>query len=743
MVGSHNFSAVYSGNTDFTTSTGTLTQGVQPASTITSVTSAPNPSVSGQSVALTATVSAAASAGTLSGSVTFFNGANPIGAATISNGTATLNTGALPVGQDSITAQFAVTENFAASVSPSLTQVVNQAATTTALTSSPNPSVYGQDTTLTATVAAAAPGAGTPTGTITFSDGSTVLATVPLSGNTATLDTASLSVGTHPITATYNGDTNFLPSGSASLPQIVNPASTSTGLASSVNPSAFGQSVTFTATVSPTAPGRGIATGTVTFYDGANSLGTHTLSGGVATLISSTLSVGSHSITATYNGDTNFLCSTSAPLSQSVGVDATATALTATPNPSVYGRNVTFTATVTAAAPGTGTPTGSVTFEDGTTVIGTGSLSGGVATFSTTTLDAGDHSITAVYSGDQDYATSNASLTQHVAQAATTTTIATSGSPSVYGQQVTFTATVASSTLGAPTGTVTFHDGPNILGTGSLSGGIATFSTSSLSVASHSITATYGGDTNFQISASAPLAQQVNIDPTATAVLSSADPSVFGQAVVYTAMVTPVTPGGGTPTGSIVFMDGSITLGTVALTNDTATFTPTGLTIGAHNISAAYSGDGDFGASTGQLTQTINQDPTSTGITSSLNPSKYGEVVVFTATVSPNAPGAGMPTGSVNFYEGTALLGTGTVSNGQATFSTTTLSVLSHSIVASYGGDSQFLASNSGELRSRWNRSRRPSASPRRPTRPYSGRASRSPRRSLFPTTAPARRLAR
>src|SRR5207248_3108285 len=145
-------------------------------------------------------------------------------------------------------------------------QTVNKADTTTALVSLANPSVFGQAVTFTATVTAVAPGAGTPTGTVTFKDGTTTLGTGALSGGQATFTTSALSVTTHTITATYGSDTNFNSSTSSALSQVVNKADTTTAVVSAANPSKFGQSVMFTATVSVTSPGStavALPTGTV------------------------------------------------------------------------------------------------------------------------------------------------------------------------------------------------------------------------------------------------------------------------------------------------------------------------------------------------------------------------------------------------------------------------------------------------------------------------------------------------
>jgi Bacterial Ig-like domain (group 3)/Divergent InlB B-repeat domain len=166
--------------------------------------------------------------------------------------------------------------------------------------------------TLTATVTSSG---GTPTGTVNFSDGGALNVTEPLSGGVATFSTAALSVGSHSITATYGGDSNFQGSTSPMLTQVVNSSSTTTALKSSLNPSTVGQTVTLTATVTSSG---GTPTGTVNFSDGGALNVTEPLSGGVATFSTASLSVGSHSITATYGGDSNFQGSTSSVLTQVV-----------------------------------------------------------------------------------------------------------------------------------------------------------------------------------------------------------------------------------------------------------------------------------------------------------------------------------------------------------------------------------------------------------------------------------------
>src|SRR5439155_1067812 len=180
--------------------------------------------------------------------------------------------------------------------------------TTTALSSSTNTPVVGREVTFTASVTGTVPGAGTPSGTVTFQDGATPLGTGTLNGaGQATFSTSTLAAGTHAITAVYAGDTTFNGSTSGSLSQVVNKADTTTALSSSANPSVVGQAVTFTATLTATAPPATTLCRSVTFQDGATPLGIGTLNGaGQAMFSTSALAAGTHAITAVYAGDANF-----------------------------------------------------------------------------------------------------------------------------------------------------------------------------------------------------------------------------------------------------------------------------------------------------------------------------------------------------------------------------------------------------------------------------------------------------
>jgi hypothetical protein len=298
------------------------------ANTTTAVTSSLNPSIFGQSVTFTATMTRTPNSGTAGGTVTFVADAGTgseltlCSAVLVAAGSATCNTALLTPGTHTITANYSGDTNDASSSASLLGgQTVNQAATTTSVTSSSvaNTSSSGESVTFTASIAPVSPGAGTPSGTVTFYDGDpssggTQIGTAQtLAGGQASVLTSNLSVGDHTIYAVYGGDTDFTGS-QGTVGQTVTQASTTTTVTSSSpsNTSSFGDSVTFTASIAPVAPGSGTPSGTVTFYDGdptsgGTQIGTaQTLVAGQASVVTSDLSLGAHTIYAVYGGDTNF-----------------------------------------------------------------------------------------------------------------------------------------------------------------------------------------------------------------------------------------------------------------------------------------------------------------------------------------------------------------------------------------------------------------------------------------------------
>jgi hypothetical protein len=302
------------------------------------------------------------------------------------------------------------------------------------LTSGTDPSTYGASLTFTATVTTGATGSVTFYRTVgggtscTASSNTQIGSPQTLSGGSASVSTTTMPVGSVYVLACYGGDSNYN-SSRGFVAQTVNKASSTTNvtLTSGTNPSTFGASLTFTAAVTPG------ATGGVTFYNQASgascsALGAstkigsgQTLSGGSASVTTTTLPTGSDTILACYVGDSNYT-SSSGTVSHTVNKASSTTNVTLTSgtNPSTSGTSLTFTATVTTGA------TGSVSFYNqasgatcaalgGSTQIGsTQTLSGGSASVTTTTLPTGSDTILACYGGSSNYNSSSGTVSQTV-----------------------------------------------------------------------------------------------------------------------------------------------------------------------------------------------------------------------------------------------------------------------------------------------------------------------------------------
>ncbi|WP_165252701.1 beta strand repeat-containing protein [Paludisphaera soli] len=678
-VGSSRFRISYTGGDVVLTALGTPT--VSP-------TSPANPSVYGQGVAFSVTVSG--SGVTPTGTATLVVGGTPIEAVELVSGSATFSSiASLAPGSYSVVVEYSGDAAYEAG-SASLTQTVNQASTTVTVVAAPTPSVYGQSVTFTATVAPVSPGAGTPTGTVTFTIGSTPYAAT-LSGGVATLTTSSLAVGSTTVTATYNGDANYT-SSTGTATQTVNQATTTTTLVAVPAAPFYGQVATFTATVAAVGPGAGTPTGTVTFTLGSTSQ-TVALVGGAASWTTSALSVGSNGVTATYNADANYAGSTgSTTVTQIPG--PTTTTVVGSPNPSTYGQSVTFTAVVTPIAPGGGVPIGTVTFIAGSSSM-IAVLVGGVATWTTSALAVGTHAVTAVFTGGATHLASVGATAQTVNQADTTVAVVGAPSPSIFGQSVTFTATVApvASGAGTPTGTVTFVIG-STTATVALVDGVATYATSGLAVGDYGMSATYNGDAIYAGSAG-EVDHSVLSGDTTTTVVGAPTPSVYGQSVTFTATVAALA---GVPTGAVDFTIGSQTT-VVALVDGVATLTVSNLAVGTNTVTATFPGGGVYSASAGTFSQAVARAATAATLVASPNPSTHGQGVTLTATVAATAPGTGVPAGVVAFYADATLLGTAALgAGGVASFVATGLGAGDHSITAVYLGNANFSGATSAAV---------------------------------------------
>jgi len=670
--------------------------------TTTVVTSNVSPSALGQTITFTATMTTS-NTSWLTGTVTFYDNGVEIGGAAqnlnATGNTATLTISTLTLGSHPITAVYSGDSGDATSTSAAYTQVVKQG-TTVAVIGSPNASLVYGAVTVTATVTQTA-GSTTPGGTVTFSvDGNVASAAITMVSGNASFNTSTLTAGTHTISAAYSGDTNDLNS-SGSYSQTVNVAVTSSTLATSATPVLVETSVTFTATVTGNAAGA-VPSGSVYFYDGSTRIGIGALTGsgyvGTATFTTASLTAGTHSITAVYQGDGNYGMSSTAALPQTVNKIATAATVAASANATIAGATASFTVTVTAASSTTpNVPvTGTVTVMDGTVTLGWGTVTAlgtgpatATVTVTSSALGVGSHAITANYAGDGNYlASASTAMALTVANAGTTTALGESAGTIIAQKPVTFTATVAG-TGGTPTGTVTFLDGGVSIGTGSMHSGVAVVTTSGLAVGTHTITASYGGDSNDAVSTSNAVTVVVQSATTATALGVTPNPADHGQSVTMTATVT---GNGGTPGGSVTFLDGGAPLGAAVALNvgGVANFTTTALNDGTHTITASYAGDAnDTGSASSSVSLKVLQTATLTVQTTTGNPAAARTDVHLVATLTP-LQGL-VPTGTVTFLDGGTAIGTGTLSGSAAavvaTFDTTTLAVGTHEITVAYAGD--------------------------------------------------------
>ncbi len=529
---------------------------------------------------------------------------------------------------------------------------------------------------------------GTPTGSVTFyvNGGSFGTAAIDSSG-TATISTPPLAQGQTALLATYAGQGNFAPATSVEVLVLVQPDNVTMTLTSSPNPSALGSPVTFTATVVPTS--NGTPTGDVQFTDNGNPLGSSTLdSNGVATFVTSSLTVGTHLIVATYPGAVNW-GGASASVTQIVLYTVSET-LTSLLNPSHRDQAVTFTATVSSP---NGTPTGTVAFSYGSTALGTVPLINGVASLTTSALPQGTQIITAAYSGDTNFFSNSATLTQIVIGFLTSTMV-TSVTPSkLYAlEPATITAVVTG--VGAiPTGSVTFTDGGTSIGTATLNAsGTATLTYAFPASGSQAVIANYNGDVNFSPSTSAPYPVNVLINDSETALAVSPIPVFAEHTITLTATLSSVSASafGVEPYGTVNFFDGTTLLGSATVNaSGVATLSYTFTQLGNQNLVAVYPGNAAFQHSQSAAQPiAVQPSPTTTAVTSNINPQEIGSPVTFTATVT--APGAtASPVGTVTFFDGATSLGTVTLApTGAATLTTSSLPLGQDSITASYASTS-------------------------------------------------------
>jgi subtilisin-like proprotein convertase family protein len=654
----------------------TITTTVAAAATTTAVTSSVNPSQTGSATTFTATVTSAGSPVT-AGTVTFTDGATTIGGpATVDgSGQAALTTSALAEGTHQITATYSGTGTFLTS-NGTVSQVVDNATT-----------VAGH--------------------TYCNTGALTIPALGPAAPYASHISVSGLGGPITGVTAQLKGVTHTSPVDLDAM--LVGPAGQNLTILSDVGGTTGASGVNVTlddaaaSPVSTTSLVSGTFRPTNDTVDGADTFPAPAPAPSAATALSTFNGTSGNGTWSLYVNDDASGDSGSIANGWCLTILAAApstTVLGSSLNPSTVGDNVTFTATVTSG--GNPVTAGTVDFKEGATVLAAAVPvnASGVATFSTNTLTAGSHPLTAIYSGTTDFQTSTGLLTQVVNKIATTTGVSSSLNPSITGQSVTFTATVTS--LGSPvtTGTIDFKDGATTLAAGLVpdAAGQAAFTTSSLAIGTHPISAIFNATATLATSTHT-VSQVVNpLGATITALTSSLNPSVTGQSVTFTATVT----SGGSPVlvGTVTFTEGATTLasGVVPDGSGQAAFTTSGLAIGTHPITATYSGTASLATSTDTVSQVVQPlGVTNTVVSSSLNPSLFGDLVTFTATVT--AGGNPVTTGTIDFTEGAVTLASGVTldGTGHAGFSASGLAVGSHTITGTFSG-TPVLATSAGSL---------------------------------------------
>jgi uncharacterized protein (TIGR03437 family) len=266
-----------------------------------------------------------------------------------------------------------------------------------------------------------------------------------------------------------------------------------------------------------------------------------------------------------------------------------------------------------------------------------------------------------------------------------TANLSTSVNPSDYSQTVTLTAAVSPV---ESTGYVTFSDGATVLGNVPIENGYAVMSTNLLTAGTHSLQAVYSGDSS-RFSRRSPIVTQVvnHVDPTMT-LTSSANPAAVGESIRLAARLSSTAA-----TGSVTFQDGGAAIGSAALVHGTAQLTLSNLAEGSHSISVAYRGDASDSAASALLTQMVNRGTTtSVALTSSANPAMLGQSITLTAILPSDASGA------ATFYDGKISLGTSPVNNGRAQLSTRTIGFGTRLLHVGYSGDGRYLPAMSPVL---------------------------------------------
>jgi polygalacturonase/sugar lactone lactonase YvrE len=494
-------------------------------------------------------------------------------------------------------------------------------------------------------------------------------------------------------TVTFNGN---LANAALSTPAAVQvmltgpataPASSITlGAISPASP-VYGQSVTVSATVTGASV---LPAGTVTFTVDSSTYNA-TVMNGVATANVTGLNAGPNTVSAAYTSNNGYASSSSSQGNFSVSQASTSVTLSANPTPAMQGKTDMLTATVS----GVGQPTGAVVFTAGSTVLCTSAVNGaGVATCPFIPSTSGTLSVTAQYEGDANHLSASTSLTLSVFDSAVT--LQFSSTQLVYPGATNVTVCVAGATKATATGTVQIEDGTTVLTTQPLQGGGCAYwyISPGLRAGAHSITAVYSGDKNNPAGTSAPTLLTVSPVPVNMSV--SCWNASFPYGANYQCTMN-VSSNAGSAQGSITYsVDGGAPVA-VPISNGNAGFILTKPAAGNHAVAIGYAQQTNYAAA---ATQIENFTVTSAPVNVSLTPSTWyttaGTSITFQASVASWSAGPPSGNGAVSFYDGSTLLATVPVnSNGQSSYTTSTLPVDSQTITATYTGGVNYASGSS------------------------------------------------
>ena len=651
--------------------------------TTTSLAVNPNPATAKHAVTLTASVTTGDGGSLPSGtSVTFDENGDLLAVVSLTSEGGGVyqasyvdSTGDLAQGTQSFTATFNSTGSYLAS-SDVVTDVFSTIATATTLTVSPQPPVTnGETLSLTATVSVGG-GNALPTGSsITFSGDSghwsAAVSLTEVSGSTyeavTTFSTGSYEVfGSVTFTATYAGSmVSGIGSSSNQATDFVL-YQVETTVSGPYEPT-YGETATLTALLSPSGNSPPAVTGTESFYDGGELLGTGTITqtialGGVtdykATLASPDLPGGTSVVTAVFDGNSSYQSSTGAWTATVVAGDTTTT-LSAEPDPATTGEGLTLTATVT--TDGAALPSGSsISFSaNGAGYLGAVSLtevSAGMfeATYVDTSFAAGSLTFTASYHGSTGEFEFSSKTTTDFALYGVSTTLSASPNPATYLESVTLTATLSSSgSVGG--GTESFYLGATLLGTATINtvGGQeeATLVTTALPTGNDLVSGVFNGNSTCGAS-TASYTETVSPAATSTTLTTSPNPSTAGESVTLTASVS----GPGTVFGTVEFLDGA---GGPRLQHAQrqrhATLVVSNLPAGSDSLTAVYEGNSDYLSSTSSAVDQVVDPLAGTGqvVVAGQDTSFSGTLASFTA-----------PYGAIGNYSAIVRWGDGQTSTG-------------------------------------------------------------------------------